>query len=952
VIRLQISGLYDLPPLSALLRPLPSLADDCSPSQEESMKSELLKAQPGIWGLFAKYVVSFVGLVVFVLAVNGALELSITYRDTTTTVAAQQTQRAEAIADRIMQSISEMERQISWATRASSITVEQHRADYNLLLQQVPAVEELVHLGGDGRERLRVTRRRVTTDAGTDYSRDPMFTEAVGQGIWYSPVYYRGDSEPFMTIALAHSGRNAGVTVAEINLSFLSDQVSSLQSGRSGYAYVVGPLGRLLTHTDSKLVSRSSDFSRLPQVEAARAGRVVTSGKDTDGSRVVAAFAPIARMNWLVFVEQPMREALGPVRDFVFRRGWLLILGLVVSVIAGTILTRRMIGPVGALQGGALRLGVQSLVNNLQPLLHSLLQRRGAARAQHQVSGLSEPPPLPGGAPADAAAAPVDAAAAPADSAVEPADTAVEPTGTPVAPAETAGATAEVASEPAETADATAEAASAPAETADATTEADSAPAETADATAEAASAPAEMVTAPVDTTVEPIGTSVASAETADATIDAASAPAETSAAPTDAAVEPAGGLVAPSETTAAPTETALRSMLDATLSAGLDGALGMTLRASAGTSNGAAPVPGAEIAQPPERRLFFPLVAPSHVPALNAVYRRRPPLAATIGGRQATIIAAWQPPDRRPDVSHRVALRLDGEPGELWLSQALLDVLVASVDPALSLDRLGPEQAAIILEFALDSALAAVEMNLGCTLAIDSVSGKLEQPENVGQPALFFSLVVEGLVTAGCELRLPPDYALRLAEGLDRHAGISRSALDLPMPVCLRVAAASLTAGEIERLAPDDVVLVDARCQPGDSAIAVIGERLVAPVALAPEGHRLAARPIPGGNSPWAWSMASDAAPLEGNNDNRPLHVMFEIGRFELSVSKVKQLAPNAPLPLGTLHDETVDIVVDGQRIGRGTLMQIGNRIGVHVTKRTPTPRSWREMRSSRKPR
>ena len=210
------------------------------------MKSELLKPQPGIWGLFAKYVVSFVGLVVFVLAVNGALELSITYRDTTTTVAAQQTQRAEAIADRITQFIAEMERQISWATRASSITAEQHRADYNLLLQQVPAVEELIHLGGDGRERIRVTRRRVTTDAGTDYSRDTMFTEAVGQGIWYSPAYYRGDSEPFMTIALAHSGRNAGVTVAEINLSFLSDLVTSLQSGRSGYAYVVGPLGRLL----------------------------------------------------------------------------------------------------------------------------------------------------------------------------------------------------------------------------------------------------------------------------------------------------------------------------------------------------------------------------------------------------------------------------------------------------------------------------------------------------------------------------------------------------------------------------------------------------------------------------------------------------------------------------------------------------------------------------------
>jgi hypothetical protein len=147
--------------------------------------------------------------------------------------------------------------------------------------------------------------------------------------------------------------------------------------------------------------------------------------------------------------------------------------------------------------------------------------------------------------------------------------------------------------------------------------------------------------------------------------------------------------------------------------------------------------------------------------------------------------------------------LRLDGESGELWLPQSLLDILVDSVDPVLSLDRLGPDRAAIILEFALEGVLAAVEMNLGCKLAVDSYSSQVERPENDGQLPLFFTLVIEGLVTTGCELRIPPDYALRLAEGLDRHAGIDDSVLDLPIPVCLRVAAANLAAAEIERCRP-----------------------------------------------------------------------------------------------------------------------------------------------------
>jgi type III secretion protein Q len=92
----------------------------------------------------------------------------------------------------------------------------------------------------------------------------------------------------------------------------------------------------------------------------------------------------------------------------------------------------------------------------------------------------------------------------------------------------------------------------------------------------------------------------------------------------------------------------------------------------------------------------------------------------------------------------------------------------------------------------------------------------------------------------------------------------------------------------------------------------------------------------MPGATSSWAWSMPTDAMAAAWEADaetgNRPLHVLFEIGRFELPASQVKQLAPNFLLPLEPPPDQTVDIVVDGQRIGRGTLMQIGNRTGVRV--------------------
>jgi len=64
--------------------------------------------------------------------------------------------------------------------------------------------------------------------------------------------------------------------------------------------------------------------------------------------------------------------------------------------------------------------------------------------------------------------------------------------------------------------------------------------------------------------------------------------------------------------------------------------------------------------------------------------------------------------------------------------------------------------------------------------------------------------------------------------------------------------AAATITAGAIERLALDDVMLADLECQPDNAAIAVIVEHLVIPVELSPAGIVVTARPLRGRGSSW----------------------------------------------------------------------------------------------------
>jgi signal transduction histidine kinase len=319
-------------------------------------------AVPRLWtrrgGLFGKYVASFVGLVVFVLAVNGALEMWYSYQSTKTTLARAQSDKAEAAAQRVEQFFAELERQVSWATRASASSLDQHRTDYSLLLQQLPAIDRLIYLDGSGREQLKLTRDGTSLPGNIDYSRDALYRNAVAERVSFGAIELRSSREPFMKIAMAHSGRNTGVTVAEINLKFLSEIVRAIPLNTGGRAYVVGPQGRMLAHS-GRDVATAGDMSNLPQVAASRepGANPVVIGRDLDGHSVLVGSASVARMNWSIFVEQPLSEAFGPLYDLADRIIWLLALGLVVAILAGTLQARRMLVPIRALQAGASRLG-------------------------------------------------------------------------------------------------------------------------------------------------------------------------------------------------------------------------------------------------------------------------------------------------------------------------------------------------------------------------------------------------------------------------------------------------------------------------------------------------------------------------------------------------------------------------------------------------------------------
>jgi signal transduction histidine kinase len=322
-------------------------------------------------GLFLKYVVLFVGLVTGVLVINAALDLYFVYQDNRRASIEVQKEKAEAAAQRIESFVRNIENQIGWVAQAqwAALPVEQRRFDDVRLLRQVPAITELVQLDRQGREQLRVSRLSMdVVGAGTDRSAEPAFVESNANKVYFGPVYFRKESEPYLTMAVAHGGKS-GVTIAEVNLKLIWDVVSQIKVGKDGYAYVVDRLGRLVAHPDISLVLRGTDMSRLAQVAAALKPQGQDGGPvdatNRAGVSVLSAHAAIPALGWLVFVEVPTAEAQQPVIDAGLRALGLLVLGLLIAGGAGALLARRMVVPIRAMQAGAERIGGGELGHRL-----------------------------------------------------------------------------------------------------------------------------------------------------------------------------------------------------------------------------------------------------------------------------------------------------------------------------------------------------------------------------------------------------------------------------------------------------------------------------------------------------------------------------------------------------------------------------------------------------------
>ena len=226
-------------------------------------------------GLFAKYVFALVGLVVFVLAINGAMETWISYRATRTSLTDGMSEKAEATAKRIEQSMAEMERQINWVTRASATKLDCLQQQRRATPRRLCAAAEhgafgepaLLHLGAGPRAASPVApcgllRQQCRFLPRRQIHRDPDPRHQPCAGVFSRPAALHLDR--VLAFRLRRHGRRNRSCTSSPTIS------SDAQVGRSGFAYVVDARGKVLA--SSAQGPRDRPRGREPAAGGGRAG--------------------------------------------------------------------------------------------------------------------------------------------------------------------------------------------------------------------------------------------------------------------------------------------------------------------------------------------------------------------------------------------------------------------------------------------------------------------------------------------------------------------------------------------------------------------------------------------------------------------------------------------------------------------------------------------------------
>ena len=309
-----------------------------------------------VWGL---------GLVGTALGLNTLAGSIYTHRQIEQSTAALQMEVATLTARHIQTYISrKIERLHDAATGLTLYPIgnDEQTILINLLLKNDRSFEEISIIDDQGRERFRISDRKVYFDADLrDLRNDDAYKTAMLGGGYVSPVFTSDRAEPYLLLAVPLMSipprKTVGVIVAKTNMQFLWELMREEKFGQAGFMYLVNEKGRLIAHKDPSLVLENLELVHTPKLAEFLSGSIKqvpgTRGIGLNGDDVLSTYAVVPDLGWAVIVEEPIAFALADLKTLELFTKTLIVAGLLMGAVIIVFISNRITGPILKLRDGA-----------------------------------------------------------------------------------------------------------------------------------------------------------------------------------------------------------------------------------------------------------------------------------------------------------------------------------------------------------------------------------------------------------------------------------------------------------------------------------------------------------------------------------------------------------------------------------------------------------------------
>lgn len=310
-----------------------------------------------------------------------------------------------------------------------------------------------------------------------------------------------------------------------------------------------------------------------------------------------------------------------------------------------------------------------------------------------------------------------------------------------------------------------------------------------------------------------------------------------------------------------------------------------------------------------------------------NRLHRRREKSSALIGGQSISVL--WTGSAQPLAVVTEVLLTLGDAPFKLRVPSQLL-TQVGLPDFA----ETNPLAGAILLELTLLALIEPFELLTGRAARVVEALD-LNGPER-DAPDFVLSMLMEVQIdqnpTCAVQLHMTASGGAWFANQLDRHVAAAPDQLQmLRLPLKVEAGEAWLSLAELRSLQPGDVVMLDTRSD--GSVRLLLDEHMQARAAL--DGHTLTLLEQPTGVNPMEEQPMNETGTgpgLDTHLDDLPLKLVCQAGSVELSLAQLRELGVGSLLALTPGHQDGVELMVNGRRVGHGQLVKIGDGLGVRL--------------------